>query len=109
MKRHPAGVRFVHAVKRLLGAQDVTTANEQTPHVHFFTMGALKRLFDAAGLVPETVSGQFLFWPVYETFFTRHTLPEGLARADFNLARRLPAACTALWSFRLVKPAGKGA
>ncbi len=103
MKKYRAGVAFVHAVKRMLGTEDVTTANEQTPHVNFFTRHRLMHLFAECGLRPEAMVPQFWLWPLYETFFSRHTLPDGLAGFDFRLAQRLPVAWTSFWAFLLIK------
>jgi len=45
LKQWPAGATLVKIIKRLLKTADLTTANLATPHLHFFTLPRLMKLF----------------------------------------------------------------
>lgn len=104
LKRTGAGTRLVKRIKRGLHTRDLTTANEQTPHVHFFTQGALARLFAEHGLEVRRFQRFFFLWALRETFFSeRPAREEGIVR-DFERSQKLPASWAAVWAFLLEKP-----
>ena len=102
LKRSKLGGRLVKVIKRFLGSRDLTTANEQTPHVQFFRLGRLNRFFDSAGLSVESFHALFFAWPLWEIFFT-DKISEKWARRDLDLSQRLPASVHYYWCFGLVK------
>ena len=106
LKRWPWGARFVGGVKKALGAKDLTTANEQTPHVHFFTLGRLGRLLRENAFSPVAFHRFFFTWALLETFLPQKKFPKRLPERDFNLSQHLPPQMCALWAFLLEKKAG---
>lgn len=103
LKRNPTGTRFVKLVKRLLGARDLTTANEQTPHVHFFTLGRLETMFDGIGMTVRIFHRYFVSWLLRETFSSQGSMNEAVARRDFERSQRTTPRRCALWAFLLEK------
>lgn len=103
LKRSRIGGAIVNAVKRLLATRDLTTANEQTPHVHFFTLGALARLFAQSGFETKLFYRYFVTWLTWETFFSERGLPEEWARRDFERSQNTAPSLCALWAFLLEK------
>lgn len=101
LKRSAAGVRLVGAVKRLVGARELTTANLGTPHVHFFTLGRLERLFAGCGLRVAVFHSFSFVAALAETILSERRLPEKFAARDFELSQRLPPWLCALWAFLL--------
>ena len=105
MKRWPWGARFVGGVKKALATKDLTTANEQTPHIHFFTQGRLNRLLLENGFSPVTFHRFFFIWALLETLFSQRNISKRIAERDFNLSQHLPPQLCALWAFLLEKKA----
>ena len=103
LKTTPFGKPIVKAIKRMLGTRDVTTANELTPHVNFFSTAQLEALFSDCRLSVASSHGSFVWWPVTETFFSEHTLNEEKAAADFTRSQTAPFERCTLWSFLLRK------
>lgn len=103
IKRFAWGRGLVKRIKRVLGGRDLTTANEQTPHVNFFTLPALERLFDTTGLRVLDFQRCFLHWPITETFFSERGADDRKVRADFERSQRTPAGRCAQWAFLLEK------
>ena len=103
LKRSPTGAKLVRAIKRLLGTKDLTTANEQTPHVNFFTLGALDRLFNELPLEVVSFYRYFVTWLFWETFFSERGLPTSWAEKDFERSQKRDPARCALWAFLLQK------
>lgn len=102
LKRHEGGERIVAWIKRLLGARDLTTANTQTPHVHFFTRQRLEQLFHDHSLEIVRSHKSFFVWPVYETFFGSRRLA-AVADADLRLSQKLPHGLCSCWGWVLRK------
>lgn len=105
IKRWPWGARFVGGVKKALATKDLTTANEQTPHIHFFTLGRLSRLLQENGFTPVTFHRFFVVWALFETFFSQRNISKRIAERDFNLSQKLPPQLCALWALLLEKTA----
>lgn len=103
LKTTPLGKPIVKTIKKLLRTRDVTTANEQTPHVNFFTMPQLEELFTDCGLALESSHASFIWWSVTETFFSEHTLNEEKAARDFDRSQASKFNKCTLWSFLLRK------
>ena len=109
LKRAPFGAAIVKLVKRLLRTRDLTTANEQTPHVHFFTLPRMEDMFDRHGLSVAVFHRYFVSWLLRETFFSERGANEDVARRDFERSQRTAPRACALWAFLLEKkprPAG---
>lgn len=106
MKRWPWGVRFVGGVKRALATKDLTTANEQTPHIHFFTLGRLNRLLLESGFSLVAFQRFFFIWALLETLFSQRNIPKRIAERDFNLSQHLPPQLCAVWALLLEKQTG---
>ena len=106
LKRWPWGARLVGGIKRILAARDLTTSNEQTPHVHFFTLGRVARLLEENGFSPIAFRRFFWAWALLETFLSQEKFPDKLPGRDFHLSQHLPARMCALWAFLLKKKAG---
>jgi 2-polyprenyl-3-methyl-5-hydroxy-6-metoxy-1,4-benzoquinol methylase len=103
LKRSAAGAKLVHVIKRLLGTKDLTTANESTPHVNFFTLGALDNLFNELSLNVVSFYRYFVTWLFWETFFSERKLPASWAQKDFERSQNTAPARCALWAFLLEK------
>jgi 2-polyprenyl-3-methyl-5-hydroxy-6-metoxy-1,4-benzoquinol methylase len=103
IKRYPFGRLVVKFIKRVLGGRDLTTANEQTPHVNFFTLPALEHLFASFKLRTLMFQRYFVNWLITETLFSERDADESRAIADFNRSQRTPPARCALWAFMLEK------
>lgn len=101
LKRTRWGKSIVGGIKRLLGARDLTTANEQTPHVNFFTLRALRRLWTESGFHEEAFAGFYVAWPLVEIFARPDALPESVARRDLERSQRWSPCCSSLWAFAL--------
>lgn len=105
LKRSPLGSRFVKTIKKWLNTADLTTANEQTPHVNFFRRGALQKAMQACGLNVHEVEGYFCLWPLWEVMRSRQ-ISETWAARDYALAERLPMATRGFWCFSISAGAG---
>lgn len=103
IKRYPFGRHIVKLIKRVLGGRDLTTANEQTPHVNFFTLPALEHLFASFKLRTVMFQRYFVNWLITETFFSERGADESRAIADFNRSQTTTPARCALWAFMLEK------
>jgi SAM-dependent methyltransferase len=101
LKQTRIGASLVRGIKKMLGAHDLTTANLQTPHVHFFTLPALDSLFEESALHPIRFHRYFRNWLIRETFLTGRARDEERARRDFERSQQLPAESCALWAFLL--------
>jgi len=89
------GKPVVKCIKRMLGTRDVTTANELTPHVNFFSVPQLSELFVDCRLTVEASHASFIWWSVTETFFSERTLDDKKAGADFIRSQSAPfESCT---------------
>jgi 2-polyprenyl-3-methyl-5-hydroxy-6-metoxy-1,4-benzoquinol methylase len=103
LKRSRAGARFVTAIKKMLGTRDVTTANEHTPHVNFFTLGTLESLFKDMRFRVLSFHRCFVTWIFWETLFSERGLPDAWAEKDFARSQRTPPAFCGFWAFVLQK------
>jgi 2-polyprenyl-3-methyl-5-hydroxy-6-metoxy-1,4-benzoquinol methylase len=103
LKRFTWWGAIVKRIKKGLQTRDLTTANEQTPHVNFFTESAIARAFSKHGFRCTTFHRYFLKWALYETFFSQHQLDEDRARSDFNRSQSASASRCALWTFLFEK------
>ena len=104
LKRSGLGTRLVKRIKKGLNTRDITTANEQSPHVHFFTRGALASLFEETGLEVLGFRRFFFLWALRETFFSERPAREDRIVRDFERSQRLPPSLAASWAFLLQKP-----
>lgn len=102
LKRSESGTRVVKAIKSTLQSKDLTTANEQTPHVQFFTLNKLQALFGQTGMRVAHAQGFFFIWPVWEIFLARYS-SEKVAASDFRFSQQLPMQTRAMWCFALEK------
>jgi 2-polyprenyl-3-methyl-5-hydroxy-6-metoxy-1,4-benzoquinol methylase len=102
LKRSKFGAHLVKVIKSILGSKDLTTANEQTPHVQFFTLSRLHGLFSKNGLRIRYSHTFFFAWSFWEVFFTQKC-SETWARRDFLFASYLPENLRAVWCFGLEK------
>jgi 2-polyprenyl-3-methyl-5-hydroxy-6-metoxy-1,4-benzoquinol methylase len=107
IKPSPVGKKIVKLIKRILRTKDVTTANEETPHVNFFSLGRLKRLFAENGLQFESFYGFFHYWTLWETFFSERKVPADWPKNDFLRSFQLGPGRCAEWAFLLKKEAPK--
>ena len=107
LKRTAAGTALVRAIKKLLGARDITTANAATPHVHFFSLFEADRLFTECGFDVLIFQRYFRHWLLKETFFTKYSHSEDAARSDFVKSQHIRPEKCSLWAF-LLKPSGGG-
>lgn len=105
LKKWPGGAAVIKAVKRLLKTADLTTANLATPHVHFFTLRRLSRLFEDNNLAVASFRRCFFLWPLWETFFSQRGYPVGWPENDFVRSQSLPPVLCAFWAFALKKSA----
>lgn len=103
LKSRGRGYGLIRLVRRLLGTRELTTANFNTPHLHFFTLARLRRHFRENNIFPERFYRIFLLWTLLESLFSARWLPEAPARLDYSLSRRLPARLSSTWLFRLRK------
>ncbi len=108
IKRYAWGRAIVKMVKRVLGGRDLTTANEQTPHVNFFTLPALEGLFREFGFGVILFQRYFLNWLITETFFSERGADESKAIADFERSQQADPSRCALWAFLLEKRGSHG-
>lgn len=103
LKETKAGARMVRAIKKMLGTKDVTTANEHTPHVNFFTLGALDRLFSELRFRLLAFHRCFVTWIFWETLFSERGLPDARAEKDFVRSQKASPALCGFWAFVLQK------
>ena len=100
LKKTKRGTRIVQGIKRLLHTQDLTTADEQTPHVNFYGLKTLHTAFEANHLVVEQFYSIFFLWSLWECFFSK-LISDKWARRDYLLAQHLPSSWRAMWFFAL--------
>ncbi|HPF99740.1 MAG TPA: methyltransferase domain-containing protein [Kiritimatiellia bacterium] len=105
LKRSPTGAGFVKLVKHVLGVRDMTTANEQTPHVHFFTLRQLEHLFNHLGMTVTIFHRYFISWLLREAVLSERGIDEAVPRRDFERSQRAAPHRCALWAFLLEKNA----
>lgn len=103
MKRYAWGRMLVKGIKKILGGRDLTTANEQTPHVNFFTLPVLGRLFQETGFRVAAFHRCFLYWLITETFFSEKGADDARVKQDFDRSQEAPPERCALWGFLLEK------
>lgn len=103
LKRWPVGTAAIKIVKRLLKTADLTTANLATPHVHFFALRRLVKLFNDHNLAIASFRRCFFLWPLWETFFSQRNYPPGWPESDFIRSQTLPPGVCAFWAFSLQK------
>lgn len=106
MKRWPWGARFVSTVKKAMAVKDLTTANEQTPHIHFFTLRGVNGLLLENGFSPVAFHRFFFVWALIEILFSHRNLFKWTAETDFALSQHLPPQLCATWAFLLDKKVG---
>ena len=99
MKPTRAGKVVVRAVKMVLGARDPTTANEETPHVNFFTIGWMMRLFSENAMELRKFYPFYLGWTLWETLFSERKLPENWPQNDFQRSMSANPRWCAEWGF----------
>lgn len=103
LKSRGKGLNMIKAVRRLLGTRELTTANVQTPHLHFFTMRRLDRLSRSNALHLILFHRIFFLWALLESLFSAGWLPPFLARWDYRLSQKMPTSFGAIWMFLLQK------
>lgn len=103
LKKWPGGRALVKVIKRLLKTSDLTTANLATPHVHFFTLRQLRKLFEDYSLAITSFRQFFFLWPLRETFFSQRSYPVNWPENDLALSQKLPPTACAFWAFSLKK------
>ena len=106
MKRWRWGVRLVDGIKKVLAPKDLTTANEQTPHINFFSLRRLDRLFEENRLTPVLFHRYFFLWALIETLFSQRIHSERPAERDFHFSQHLSPRGCAVWAFLLEKKQG---
>ena len=106
MKRWRWGVRLVDGIKKVLATKDLTTANEQTPHINFFSLRRLDRLFEENRLTPVLFHRYFFLWALIETLFSQRIHSERPAERDFHFSQHLSPRGCAVWAFLLEKKQG---
>ncbi len=99
IKQFRWGGKLVKAIKRILKTKDLTTANEQTPHVNFFTLRRLQREFTEHGFAIDSFAAAFLWWVLRETLFSERAMSEEKAARDFEKSQRASPALCAFWVF----------
>lgn len=103
LKRSRTGSRIVSMIKKILRTRDLTTADERTPHVNFFTVGSLELLFKDLQFQVLTFHRCFVTWILWETLFSERDLPDAWAEKDFVRSQKTPPAFCGLWGFVLQK------
>ncbi len=103
LKKQGRGFALIRRVRRILGARELTTANPDTPHLHFFTRDRLAALFRNNRLRLLRFYRIFFLWTLFESLFSARRLPESWARRDFSLSQRLPEVLSSTWIFLLRK------
>ena len=101
LKQTAWGRRLVQSVKSAAANKDLTTDNQEDPHVNFFTLPQLEHLFAEHGLQVVTFHRLFLRWVVWETFFGPAAKSDAYAARDFERSQSAPPARCACWSFLL--------
>ena len=105
LKKWPGGAEAIKIIKRLLKTADLTTANLSTPHVHFFTLQRLLKLFEVHNLMIVSFRRCFFLWPLWETFFSQRSYSPDWPENDFVRSQKLPPFLCAFWAFSLQKKA----
>ena len=103
LKKWSSGRATIKIIKKILKTTDLTTANLDTPHVHFFTLRRLVELFEDHNLFIISFYRYFFLWPLWETFFSQRGHPPAWPEKDFIRSQNLPATICALWAFVLNK------
>ena len=98
LKKTKFGTRIVRAIKWCLRTKDLTTSDQQTPHVNFYRLKTLQAAFADNQLAVKSFCSIFFLWSLWEVFFSR-LISERWARRDFRLAQRLPPSLRTLWAF----------
>ena len=106
LKKIPGGSILVKRVKAMLKTEDLTTGNLCTPHVNFFTLGRLARLFGVCGMEVASFSRCFFLWPLWETFLSKRGCPAAWPENDFRISQSLPPAWCSFWCMLLKKSTG---
>jgi 2-polyprenyl-3-methyl-5-hydroxy-6-metoxy-1,4-benzoquinol methylase len=99
MKPTRLGKIIVRTVKQVLGTKDPTTANEETPHVNFFTIGWLMRLFSENAMEVRKFYPFFLGWTLWETLFSERKVPASWPENDFRRSMHAHPRWCAEWGF----------
>jgi hypothetical protein len=103
LKARGKGLQLIKAVRRLLRTEELTTANDNTPHVQYFTIKRLDDLFNNLGLQVQIFYSLFIFGVFMEWFFPLPRIRKLWAKRDFELSQKLPPALCADWAFLLEK------
>jgi 2-polyprenyl-3-methyl-5-hydroxy-6-metoxy-1,4-benzoquinol methylase len=103
LKKWPIGVAVVKFIKSILKTADLTTANLCSPHVNFFTFRRLIKLFEDYNLIIVSFHRCFFLWPLWETFLSKRSYPNGWPENDFKRSQNLPPSVCAFWAFALQK------
>lgn len=103
LKKWPGGAALVKIIKRLLKTADFSTANFFSPHVHFFTLQHLVKLFEDYDLFIISFKRFFFLWLLWETFFSQRSYPPDWPESDFRRSQKLPPVLCAVWAFSLKK------
>lgn len=103
LKKWPGGAALIKVVKRLLKTADLTTANTATPHVRFFTLNNIAKLFESNNLAIMSFRRYYFLWPVWETFFSQRSCSAEWPERDFVRSQKLPPSLCAFWAFALQK------
>ena len=102
LKKTKRGTRVVHAIKWLLRTKDLTTADQQTPHVNFYRLKTLHAAFEDNQLTIKSFCSIFFVWSLWEVLFSR-LISERWAQWDFRLAQHVPPSWRTMWCFALEK------
>ena len=103
IKPTATGKRIVSLVKRLLRTRDTTTANEETPHVNFFTLNQLEHLFAENGMKAKRMYAFFSWWTLWETLFSERKVPAIWPEQNFRRSMDMHPRRCAEWAFLLRK------
>jgi hypothetical protein len=103
IKPTPVGRRLVGLIKNVLGTRDVTTANEDTPHINFFTLNRLWRMFAERGMEARRFYSFFFWWTLWETLFSERKVPAVWPENDFRRSLRMHPRWRAEWGILFQK------
>lgn len=91
--------KFISLVKKAVGKKEPYATNqEETPHVNFFTMSALKKDLHKNNLFVYEKKKAFVFASIIETYLPMVPLQK-IANIDNWIAQRLPFFLVSGWYF----------
>ena len=90
-------------VQRVLARLGISTANEETPHVNFFTLNQLEHLFAENGMKAKRMYAFFSWWTLWETLFSERKVPAIWPEQNFRRSMDMHPRRCAEWAFLLRK------